>query len=284
MRILSGVILTLALLAIGVAPAQELAVVNATLHQYDGGPGIPSSFEYYPGDTIFVTFRVSGFETTEVDDEDRYQLQYTIKLEDPEGIELVRPAAGALAGVLTPQDKKQKWMPMARWDAQVPVSAPTGEYTLTIGVEDRMGKTSVEEEVDFRIRGRDIEPSDTLVVHNFKFYRSETSMQPMRPAVYRPGDTVWARFEITGYEFGEGNRFAVAYGIKVLRASGATLFEQPVAADEEQESFYPQRLVQGGLSLNLTKDLTPGEYTIVVTVTDKIGEQTYEETATFQVE
>ena len=37
----------------------------------------------------------------------------------------------------------------------------------------------------------------------------------MRHAVYQPGDTLWAKFDITGYKFGENNRFSVDYGLAI---------------------------------------------------------------------
>jgi len=279
-------LLILLLLVVSPAPgqAEELAISTAALHQFDGGPPLPDSFEFFPGDLLFLSYRISGFKTAEIDDEERYQLFYTITATDPEGIALAETEEGALAGEITPEDKKEKWMPLVRWETQLPMAAPTGDYTVTIGVEDRLGKAKAERQVKFKLRGREVEPSDTLAVRNFNFYRTETSMQPLRSPDYKPGDSVWARFDITGYQFGDGNKFSIDYGIKVLRASGKTLFEQPVAAEEERESFYPERHIQGGLSLNLTKDLTPGEYTVIVTVRDKLGEQTCEESRVINVQ
>ncbi len=284
MRNLPLFILLLLLATAAPVQAQELAIVRAALHQYDGGPPLPGSFEFFPGDLLFLTFRIDGFKTAEIDDEDRYQIFYNVTATDPGGIALEETEEGAIAGEITAQDKKQKWVPLVRWELQIPSSTPTGDYRVTIGVEDRLGKAKTEHQVNFKLRGRDVEPSDTLVVRNFSFYRTETSMQPMRSPDYKPGESVWARFDITGYQFGDGNKFSIDYGIKVLRASGKTLFEQPVAAEEERESFSPERHIQGGLSLNLTKDLTPGEYTVIVTVRDKLGEQTHEETRVINVQ
>ncbi len=265
------------------AAKPKLEITQTALHQYDGGPPTPAGFEFFPGDTVFLTFRISGFKTVEKDDEDNLWLAYTIEAFDPEGLPIRKPEEGRIATVLTYQDKKQKWTPLVRYEALIPPTAPTGKYRIAIHVEDLYAKTDTGAEVFFLVRGRDVEPSDTLVIRNFHFYRTETSMRPLTRPVYRPGSSVWARFDITGYKFGDNNRFSIDYGVKVLRASGKTLFEQPVAASEEEESFYPQRHVQGGLSLNLTPDLAPGEYTLIVTVRDRVGGQTYEEEHTFTV-
>ncbi len=279
-----GAGLAVALAAAAPAADRKLAIVQAALHQYDGGPPVPASFEFFPGDTVFLTFRIAGFKTVEKDDEDHLWLAYRIEAFDPEGLPIREPHEGRIAAELTYQDKKQKWTPLVRYEALVPPTAPSGEYRIAIHVEDLYAKTSTELEKTFQVRGRDdIEPSETLVIRNFHFYRSETSMRPLSRPVYRPGSSVWARFDIVGYRFGENNRFSIDYGVKVLRASGKVLFEQPVAVSEEEESFYPQRYLQGGLSLNLTPDLSPGDYTLIVTVRDHIGNQTYEEEHVFTV-
>jgi len=279
---LAGAVLLLGPPASAAEP--QLSVAAAALHQYDGGPPVPASFEFFPGDTVFLTFRIAGFGAEERDDEQHFQLAYGIGAADPEGLPLKEEEEGALANQLTRQDVKQEWMPLVRYDVLVPPAAPSGEYAISIRVEDKVSGGKAEKRIRFKVRGRGVESSDTLVLRRFNFYRSETSTQPLSPATYRAGDSVWARFDITGYEFGEKNRFHIDYGIKVLRASGKLLYEQPVAAEEERESFYPERHIMGGLSLNLTPDLSEGEYTVIVTVHDRVGGQTYEEKQVFLVE
>ena len=53
------------------------------------------------------------------------------------------------------------------------------------------------------MRDRDVEASDKLVVRNH-FYRARTT--GARGCVYRPGDTLWARFDITATASGEAKR------------------------------------------------------------------------------
>jgi hypothetical protein len=95
---------------------------------------------------------------------------------------------------------------------------------------------------------------------------------------------LWARFEIAGYQLGEGNSFQVGYGLEVFRANGESLFKQEEAAKEQGKSFYPRRYLGGGLSLQLTKDLAPGEYTIALRIRDGIGKQESESKHSFRVE
>jgi hypothetical protein len=267
-----------------VRSAPALSVVRAAFHQYEGGPALQAGFEYYPGDTVFFTFRIGGFQLAGKGEEEFVHLGYTIETVDPSGLALREKTEGEVAAEVTEQDKKSGWMPIVRYEVLVPPSGPSGDYRVLIRITDRQSGASAESEAAFRVRGRDVAPSDTLAVRNFRFYRAEASTEPLRAAAYRPGDSVWARFDITGYKFLEKNRFSIDYGIKVLRASGAVLFEQAVAAGEERESFYPERFIPGSLSLNLTPDLAKGAYTVVVTVRDRLAGQTHETRQTFLVE
>ena len=122
------------------------------------------------------------------------------------------------------------------------------------------------------------------MVRNFRFLRAEEDGKALQVAAYRPGDPVWARFEMTGYKLGEANQFDIAYGLQVLRADGSVAYSEPQAATGKEQTFYPQRYQPGVLNLNLAKDQTPGEYTIVVTVRDNLGNQTYEMREKFSVE
>ncbi len=281
-----GVRLAIAVGLLVVAPAaasgpRRLRVVEQTLHQYEDGPPVSSSFEFFPGDVVFLSFKIAGYQLTE---ENALRLSYRIVALDPEGIRLVKPKAEEIATSLTRQDKKKKWMPIVRYDVAVPQSAPSGKYRIAITVTDELAKTAAESVAVFTVRGAGVEPSKTLVIRNFHFYRSETAAEALPKASYRPGDSIWARFDITGYQFGENNRFSIEYGIQVFRASGKLLFEQPVAAAVEQESYYPRRHIPGALSLNLTPDIAKGPYTVIVTVKDRIGEQVCQTKQVFTVE
>jgi hypothetical protein len=109
-----------------------------------------------------------------------------------------------------------------------------------------------------------------------------------RSAVYHPGGTAWVRMEVSGYKFGdsggEKNRFSIMFGMALENADGMQLFSQSDAGEETHESFYPQRYSTGTLTLNLDKDMAAGAYTLVVTIRDKIGNQSYEVRAPFRVE
>ncbi len=268
----------------GAAEKGKLEIIKVALHQFEGGPGVASSYEFYPGDTIFLSFRIAGFHLVEKGEEERLKLSYEMEALDPEGVPLLAAASGEIDTDVTRQDKKKKWTPVVRWEVPVPLSAPSGEYRLKLRVLDEQANTSASQEVSLNVSGRNVEPSDSLVVRGFRFYRSQMATEVLEVPAYRQGESVWARFDMTGYKFGEGNRFHINYGLSVLRPSGKVLFTQEIAADETRESFYPTRHIPGSLSLNLTKDLSKGDYTIVLTVRDLVGDQTFDTKQVFHVE
>jgi hypothetical protein len=129
-----------------------------------------------------------------------------------------------------------------------------------------------------------VQKSDVLTIRNFRFFRSEDDAQALEKPIYRPGDPVFARFDIIGYKYGKDNQVDVAYGVSVLTGAGKVLWSQPQAADQRGESFYPKPWVPGAMSITLGKDFKPGEYSIGVQVRDAVGKQSFEEKYIFAVQ
>jgi hypothetical protein len=262
------------------APPAPLTIVNVALHQFEDGPTVPSSFAFLPGDTVFVSFQVAGFQAE--GDDKLVKLDYFMAAYDSAGIPIVEPKAGKLKAELAPEDKE--WKPKVRWEFVVPPLAESGTYRITMSVKDVANIQEAGKAVTFNVQGHQVEKSDTLVVRNFRFLRSEDDAPPLNPAAYRPGDTVWARFDITGFKVGEKNRPQVEYDITVQAPSGKAMFTQQNAAVEQEPSFYPKRYVPGTLSLTLQPTIKPGGYTIVLAVRDGVGKQVAESRHLFVIE
>jgi hypothetical protein len=144
--------------------------------------------------------------------------------------------------------------------------------------------TQVKQEVSLVVRSRQIEPSDTLVIRNFRFFKDENDTRPAPGSLFHPGETLWAKFDITGYKLAEKNHMKVQYGLSVLSTEDEVLFEQADAALEEDTSFYPKRYVPGVLSLSLQPDLAKGNYVLAITAKDLLGDQEYTAKQTFTVQ
>jgi len=274
---LAGLIVSGALL--WSAPVKRIAIASAALHQFEGGPPLASGHQFVPGETVFLGFQVGGYQA---DEARKIHIEYTLEAKDSRDVPLVAPIRGVIETTLSDEDKN--WLPKERQSVLLPSFIEPGMYRLILHVKDALNGSVADATYSFNVRGRMVASSEMLVVRNLRFLRREDDQTPLSVVAYRPGDAVWARFEITGYKFGEGNRIDVGYGISVLRPSGQVLYNQPDAAREKDHSFYPRRVVPGVISLNLTPDLATGEYTIVLSVHDGVGGQNCETKSSFRVE
>ena len=261
------------------AGAAGLEVVRPIIAQSDGGAPMPTGFEHVAGETLFFSCRIAGFGKTP---EEKVHVAYSVQAFDPAGAPLTEIYKNELVTDVTPQDKE--WMPKISTEVQGPPLVASGTYKIVIKAEDLIAHTNAELAVPFQIRGKIVEPSDTLVVRNFQFFRGEDDPQPLSKAVYHGGDAVWAKFDITGFKLGKDNHIDVSYVTSVISPSGKVLWTQNPPAVEQSESFYPKRYVAAAMGINLLANTKPGEFTIAVTVTDAVGKQTFEAKQTFTVE
>ena len=256
-----------------------LEVVRPIIAQSDGGVPVPSSFQHVSGETLFFSCRIAGYAKTP---EEKIHVAYSVQSFDPKGVPLTEIYKNEMVTDVTPQDKE--WMPKISTEVQIPPLVASGTYKLVIKAEDLIARTNAELSVPFEIRGKTVEPSDTLGVRNFQFYRGEDDPQPVAKAAYRGGDAVWTKFDITGFKYGKDNHIDISYVTSVIAPSGKVLWTQPEPAVDQSESFYPKRYVAASMGINLLANTKPGEYTIAVTIKDAVGNQSYESKQTFTVE
>ena len=243
----------------------------------DGAP-LPAGFVFGPGEVLFFSFQVTGYKAAD----DKVHLSYRVNVYDPAGVRVMEPIKGVVEAALAPEDKE--WKPKVHPEIGLPPLAGSGTYKIVAEVADEIAKTEAKKEVAFTVKGHEVAPSESLVVRNFRYYRSEEEPEPLREAVYKAGDAIWARFDITGYKFGDGNMVNVSYGIAVVNAEGKVLFAQDQAAVEQGGSYYPKRYVPGQMSLTTQSNMRAGDYWIVVKVEDRVGGQKYEGREKFRVE
>jgi hypothetical protein len=262
------------------APAEKkFAIVKLAFAQSEDGPGLASTYQFLAGESVFFSCLVDGYTKS---DKDEIFLTYQIQAKDSRGILLQPASSDKIEATLAPEDKD--WKPKLRDTIVIPPLADSGEYQVLVNVRDERSKATVEAHATFQVHGREVAPSDTLLVRDFRFLRSEDDTKPLQVAAYRPGDSLWARFIMTGYKLGDGNQFDIEYGLTVLRADGTVAYSEPHAATQKDQPFYPQRYQPGVLNLNFPKDQKLGEYTIVLTVRDNLGGQNFETREKFSVE
>ncbi len=259
-------------------PAQKLDIVQTVFHdRRESAPPITPDYKYVAGELMYFSFRVGGYTVKK----DAVDLRWQLVAADPEGLLLWEPMNGAFREEVTHND--ENWLPRVAQTLPLPAQLAPGTYKLKIRVADELAQTTAEKEVTFEVGGPEIPKAEKLTILNTGFYRSERDRTPMSPAVYKPGDTLLARFDLAGFQLGEKNRFDVEYGLRILRPSGKEMYAEPKAASESDAPYYPKRLMRGGIGLNLTADLTPGEYTMVILAKDNVGNQTAEQEVKFTV-
>jgi hypothetical protein len=269
----------------GPAPAENpLGVVDAGVQASEDAPFVAADYRFLPGDYIYFTFQIAGFKikSEERDEVRRIALSYEITPQDSKGVALAPAETDRILTDLSPEDKN--WLPKRRVAFLLPSFITAGDYRIHVTVNDIFGKADASADFPFRVGGAKIEPSQTLAVENFEFLRNENDRDALKVAAFRPGDTVFARFEMVGYKLGPKNSYKLSYGLTVLRPNGKPFFEQPKAAELESDSFYPAQFLPGAINLTTTPDTSRGEYVLVLRIHDLIGSQNYEARQAFSVE
>ncbi len=271
-------VLLLAFLPALLRGADTLQIVQPIISQSEGGVADAPGTTHVPGEILFFTCRVANFTKSP---EQKVHLAYSVQPFDPKGVPLSEIYKNEIMDEVSPQDKD--WLPRIATEVQIPPLVMSGNYKIVVKVEDVMGHTTTELAVPFQVRGHEVQPSDTLVVRNFRFFRNEEDTQPVAKAAYKPGTTIWVKFDMTGYKFGPGNKLDVSYIFRIL-SGDKVLFTNPEAAGDQSESFYPKSYVTGEFSVPIQSNVKPGEYAIQVEVKDAIGNQNYQIKQPFTVE
>jgi hypothetical protein len=270
-------ILTLILSA--ATPPRAFKVIDAGIHQTEDGPLVEKGTTFVPGEVIFFSCRLDGYQVSAAQ---RVAIQYQFSAVDPAGVPVVEPASGKIDTELALEDKE--WRPKIRQTVLVPPLAESGIYKMRFSAKYELSGAVSSTEATFEVHGNPVEPSATLVVRNFRFYRTEDDAEPLKLAAYRPGDTIWAHFDITGYQLGAGNQRDVAYTLSVTGPGGRVLLAPREPTVDKGSSFYPMKYVPCVISLNLQPNIRADEYTIAIAAQDRIGNQTYESKQAFRVE
>ncbi len=261
-------------------PKVALKIVDPVVSQIEDGQPLEQTGSLHAGETAFFSFEVEHYKVAESNGEVR--LTAHVEAFDPRGTPIAAPDEIAIGTSLSQEDKD--WKPKMRSQIEIPPIAPAGVYTIRYDVMDGLAKTRTSGEAKFNVTGPTVEPSPTLVIRNFGFYRSQDEDTPLSVAAYRAGDMVWVKFDVTGYKYGEQNAIDVTYDVAVSNSAGKQLFTQENAADEKSQAFYPQPWVPGIFNLSLKSGTTPGTYTLTITAHDGVGKQTATEKKDFKVE
>lgn len=284
-RFVAAAVILVAASALPCRAAQNSpTVLNAGIQQAEDAPFVAHDYQFMPGDFVYFTFEISGFGIASDAKAQTKSIELTYELvpQDSNGTPLTAPVKGSIAEELHPEDKN--WIPKRHASFLLPSFVAAGDYHVHVAVQDGVSKTQTIADVPFHIGGVQIKPSPSITVQNFRFLRKQDDAQGLDVPAYSPGDTVYVRFDMSGYKFGQDHEYRLAYGLTVLGPDGKPFVQQPQAAQLQSTSFYPAQFVPGNLDITTTKDSATGEYVLILTVRDLCSGQTQESKHVFSIE
>jgi hypothetical protein len=281
---LAGLLICALIPARAGAAESSLAVVDAGVEQSEDGLFVPADYQFLPGDFVYFTFQIAGFsvKSNDADEVRRISLAYEVTPQDINGLALTQPSEGTVEVELNPEDKN--WLPKRRVSFLLPSFIAAGEFRIHVLVKDLFANSQALRDIPFRVGGVKVQPSNTLTIQNFHFLRQENDREPLEVPAYRPGDTIYANFEMVGYKIGPANQYHISYGLTVLRPDGKPFLNQPNAAELQKSSFYPAQFLPGNFSVTTSPDTARGEYVVILILRDIIGNQTYQTKQAFSIE
>lgn len=261
-----------------------LAIMQGGVQRAEDSPFAPADFEFLPGDYLYFTFHVAGFQIKSNDTGEikTLSLQYKITPEDLNGVALAAPVEDKIAGEINKEDKT--WTPVRRAMFLLPSFVASGEYRVHVVVKDLIAHTETSRDYPFRIGGTVIQSSKGIRCEHFEFLRSADDTKPVEVPAYNAGDTVYARFLMVGFKVDAGNKYRLAYGVKVLRPDGKSFLDEPKAAQIADESFYPAQFMPGDIQVTTPRDAMHGRYELVLTVRDLNSNQSFDSRQLFSIE
>lgn len=286
-RVSSSMILGLLLLLMPrfcTAANSSLAIVDAGVQESEDSPFAPSDYRFLPGDYVYFTFQITGFEIRSLNRGEvrKISLNYDVRPEDANGIPLTASSSGSIETELSPEDKH--WTPKRRASFLLPSFIGAGDFHIHVVVKDAIAKTEISKDFAFRVGGLEVKRTNSIEIETFQFFRNENDDQPLDLAAYAPGDTVYARFEMVGFKTGPQNGYHLSYGVTVLGPDGKPFLQAPHAAELADATFYPAQYLPGALSITTSSSSTRGEYIAILTVRDLIANTNYEIKKAFSLE
>lgn len=257
--------------------AASLQIIRLDLLDSFADYPIAADSVFSPGDIVNVAFNLKNYAESEVY---RMKVSWRISTTGPADLPFAPGAEGVIDEELAPED--EGWEPLVRYQAQLPYHLPSGVYRIHVEAKDELSGATAEGDLDVRVAGAPVVQSDTLSLQNFTFSLTAGGT-PLRQSAYRPGATIFASFDITGYKLGEGNSYELSSHLDLLDVEGSKVYSFNPAS-EKGSSFYPRLSVPASFRFDLDPTIKPGEYTLVLTVTDLVGQQSLTSLETFEVQ
>ena len=244
------------LLALQVAPAQNatLAIDNDRfLYGYHGAERKDSAF--LPGDVVFLAFNIQNmtFDATG-------QASFSIGMEVLDGSGMSR--FRQIPRNQQAHDYLGGGMLQSVADVQIPLTAPSGEYTIKLTITDRAAKVAKTLEKKVRVLPADF---GLVHVHTTPDREGKVAATPIGTL----GESLYVNFAVVGFQREDAKKQpSIEVSLRVLDDKGNATAAQPLTGKTDRDIPEAMKLIplQFGLTLNRV-----GRFTVELTATDKLS-------------
>jgi hypothetical protein len=266
------------------AAESSLEIVNAAISPAEDAPAASSEYQFLPGDTVYFSFEVAhfGIKRNEELNSSQIDLSYEVAFEDGNGIPVAESVSSRIAEQLSAEDKN--WLPKRRASFEIPTLVAAGQYRIRVTVKDAFANAERSAIVSLHIGGENIATSDGVSVQEFRFLRNENDTTPLTVPAFRPGDSVYTRFDVAGFVLGKENEYHVTYGLVVLGPDGKTFVEAANAGSVQDKTFYPAKFVPVTLAILTKPTSARGAYLLILKARDVLGNRACEFKKSFTLE
>lgn len=265
------------------AATGELRLAFVAYSRYEGGPALPQPVTFLPGEQVVMRAKIAGFRVAEAGFQDfRVNLSYDVSAVDARGIPVGKLKDGEIKEAVHKEDKD--WLPTLDYIFLIPEMAEYGETRIRLRIRDEVSQKEQVFEQSILVNGKRLPALDSIAVIQFGFYRSQQDASPLPAGVYRPGNTLWAKFDLAGFRLEDNHRFHAECDVQIRDAEGKVLFEQPQALSKEATPEYPQRFLPGIFSVEIKPGTPKGRYAIAVIARDRLSGDTAEAVFPFDID
>lgn len=265
------------------AATGELRVAYTAYSRYEGGAPMPQPITFLPGDQVVFRAKVAGFRAAEVGyQEYRAKLSYEVSAVDFRGLVIGKTKKGEFDEPIHKEDKE--WMPTLDYKFLIPAMAEYGAARIHLRIRDEVSQKETVFEESLQVNGKRLPALESVRVINFGFYRQQDDRSPLPSGVYRPGNTLWAKFDVAGFRIEDQNHFHAECDVQVRDGEGKVLFEQPAAISRDAKPEYPERYLPGTFSLEIRPGTASGQYAIAVIAHDRLSGQSNESVFPFTID
>jgi hypothetical protein len=258
--------------------AGDLALSDVIVGEYVTSLRLPDKFAFVSGMTVYLAFRVEGLKRES--ELNLVSFDYKVEAVDALGHPFEKPVTGRITRRVAQTEVVAA--PLVRASVRVPGYVYPADAKFRIEVTDRLAKIATTSSATIPIRSEHPKPSGPFEILDLKVYRGEFDESAVADPVFRPGEPVWTRFLLAGFQW-KADEYDLKYGLLLQSSDGRDVLSVPEAATERNVSPYQRAYVPGIAALRLERNVRPGNYVIVVVAADGVAGATAKASIPFRV-